>query len=107
MMNVRIRETAGTSWRDPRHPGTRHWRSTSVSYGAGWGLLGFLVVAPFWLLWWMLLLELWLSAECVLITVTGIAVLAVLVLRQARPGDVTLTRLRWGLVMVDLKGGKR
>jgi hypothetical protein len=102
-MTVRIRETAGTSWRDPRQPGTRHWRSTSVSYGAGWGLLGLVFIGPFLVLWWMLLLELWLAAESVLITVTGVAVLAVLVLRQARPRDVRLTWLRFGLVMVDLR----
>jgi hypothetical protein len=106
MMTVRIRETAGTSWRDPRYPGTRHWRSTSVSYGAGWGLTGFLVIGPFLLLWWLLLAELWLTAETVLITVTGVAVLVVLALRQARPGDVRLTRLRFGLFMADLKGGR-
>ena len=103
-MTVRIRETAGTSWRDQRQPSTRHWRSTSVSYGAGWGLLGLAVIAPFWLLWWMLLLEVWLAAEAVLITVSGVAVLVVLALRQARPGDVRLIRLRFGLVMVDLRG---
>ncbi len=106
-MSVRIRETAGTSWRDPRHPGTRHWRSTSVSYGAGWWLLGLgawaFIAAPFLILWWMILAELWLAAESVIFLVTGIAVLAVLALRQARPGDVRLTRLRWGLWMVDLR----
>jgi hypothetical protein len=103
-MTVRIRETAGTSWRDPRYPGTRHWRSTSVSYGAGWGLAGFLVIGPFLALWWLLLAELWLAAESVLITVTGVAVLVALARKEARPGDVTLTRLRFGLAMVDLKG---
>ncbi len=69
--------------------------------------LGACLVLPLLLVWWLILAELWLAAEAVLILVTGSAVLAVLALRKARPRDVTLTRLRFGLFMVDLKGGQR
>lgn len=100
-MTVRIRETAGTSWRDPRYPGTRHWRSTSVSYGAGWYALGWLI--RYGIVWPFLLIWLWLAVECAVILVTGILALAVVAARGARLSDLTLTRLRWGLVMIDLR----
>ena len=97
-MSVRV----GESWQ--ARNGRRRWVSMSLGdllFGLGaWAVL----VLPLLLLWWLLLAELWLAAETVLTTVTGVAVLAVLALRQARPGDVRLTRLRFGLVMVDLKG---
>lgn len=100
-MSIRV----GESWQ--ARNGHRRWVSMSLGdLMLGWGVWAVFVL-PLLALWWLLLLELWLAAETVLVTVTGVAVLAVLVLRQARPGDVRLTRLRWGLVMVDLKGGKR
>ena len=100
-MSIRV----GESW--TARNGHRRWVSVGLGdYLLGLGSLGILglLVFPFLLLWWLLLAELWLAAETVLTTVTGVAVLAVLALRQARPGDVRLTRLRFGLVMVDLKG---
>jgi len=100
-MSIRV----GESWQ--ARNGHRRWISMPLHDVLALGLLGAVFVLPLLLLWWMVVAEAWLAAECVLITVTGVAVLAVLVLRQARPGDVRITRLRSGLFMVDLKGGKR
>ena len=81
-MSIRV----GESWQ--ARNGHRRWMSMSggdLLFGLGvWAV----IVGPFLALWWLFLAELWLAAE-------------------ARPGDVRLTRLRWGLFMVDLKGGKR
>ena len=100
-MSIRV----GESWQ--ARNGHRRWVSMSLhDLLIGWGVWAVFIL-PLLVLWWLILAEVWLAAECVLLVVTGIAVLAVLVLRQARPGDVTLTRLRFGLVMVDLKGGQR
>lgn len=53
---MRFRETWGSSWRDPRVPGTRHWRSHSVYFGwwdafwlLAWWLFLVIIVAPLWL----------------------------------------------------------
>jgi hypothetical protein len=97
-MSVRV----GESWQ--ARNGHRRWVSMSLGDVLALGLLGAWLVLPLLLLWWMLLAELWLAAETVLITVTGLAVLVALVARQAGPGDVTLSRLRFGLWMADLKG---
>ena len=100
-MSIRV----GESWQ--ARNGHRRWMSMSggdLLFGLGvWAV----IVGPFLALWWLFLAELWLAAECAVILFTGILVLAALALRGVRPGDVTLTRLRWGLFMVDLKGGKR
>ena len=97
-MSIRV----GESWQ--ARNGHRRWVSMSLGDVLALGLLGAWLVLPLLLLWWMLLAELWLTAETVLITVTGVAVLVALALRGARPGDVTLSRLRFGLWMADLKG---
>ena len=97
-MSIRV----GESWQ--ARNGHRRWVSMSLGDVLALGLLGAWLVLPLLLLWWMLLAELWLTAETVLITVTGVAVLVALVARQAGPGDVRLTRLRFGLWMADLKG---
>ena len=106
-MSVRVRETCGTSWPDQRHPGTRHWRSTSVSYGLFTWLAGLgawaVIVFPFALLWWLLLAEVWIGAEALLILVTGVLA-AVAVAGDAKLSDVTFTRLRFGLFMVNVRG---
>jgi hypothetical protein len=51
-MSVRFRQAAGTSWQDPRQPGTWHWRSSSVRYGLGTlvarGIFRWLVAYPVW-----------------------------------------------------------
>lgn len=77
-MSIRIRETYGTSWRGTR-PGTRHWRSTSVSFGLGSYLLGYgiwsLFVIPLIVMWWLLLAEVWLVAEVYAAGISGIVVL--------------------------------
>ena len=68
------------------------------------GLLGAPFVLAFIALWWMVAAELWLAAETVVLLVTGIVVIVALARRQAKVSGVTLTRLRFGLVIVDLKG---
>lgn len=67
---MRITDRRGVSWRDPVHPGVRHWRSRSVSYWLPWPLavLGWL----FWLGfgWWLWLgLQLWIYVTCLLAAV--------------------------------------
>lgn len=108
-MSVRVCETYGTSWPDQRHPGTRHWRSTSVSFGGAW-LLGFgfwgLFILPFAVLWWMLLAELWLCAEFLLLAVTGLLAIGALIFREAKPADLTVTWFRWRLFAIGLKGAR-
>lgn len=109
-MSVRVRETYGTSWRDSRRPGTRHWRSTSVSFGLGTYLLGRglwgLFILPFALLWWLLLAELWLSAEFLLLAVSGVLTGYALARRQVRFADVTVTGLRYHLFVIDPDGAQ-
>jgi hypothetical protein len=109
-VSVRIRESYGTSWRDPRTPGTRRWRSTSVSYGFGTWFLGRglwgLFVLPFALLWYLLLAELWLCAEAVLLTVSGVLTGVALARRQIRFADVRVTGLRYGLFVIDPEGAR-
>ena len=97
-MSVRV----GESWQ--ARNGHRRWVSMplhDVLFGLGvWAVF----VLPFLACGGCSWLELWLAAETVLIVVTGVVVLVAVVTRGARPGDVTLTRLRWGLFMVDLRG---
>ena len=63
---MRIRETRGTSWRGSQ-PGTRHWRSESVTYGF-WGGLFILLGLLFWI-------PLWLEIEIYAMAVSGVVVL--------------------------------
>lgn len=106
-MSIRVRETRGTSWRGAE-PGTRHYRSTSVSYGGGTYLAGLgawaFLVLPFMLMWWCLLIELWLCAEVLLLAVTGVPVIAAVTRERGRARDITLTRARWHLYAFGLKG---
>jgi hypothetical protein len=108
-VSVRVRESYGTSWRGPS-PGTRHWRSTSVSYGFGGWFLGYglwsLFIFPFVLCWWMLLMALWIDAEAVLLIVSGVLTGVALARRQIRFADITVTGLRWGLFVIDPDGGR-
>jgi hypothetical protein len=80
----------GESW--TTRNGHRRW--VSVSLGTYlFGSLGFclsrglwgLFVLPFAVAWWCLLIELWLAAEILLLTVSGILVLADLARRVIRP----------------------
>jgi hypothetical protein len=50
--------------------------------------------------------QLWLAAESAVLMVTAVLVIVALASRGARFGDVTLRRLRFGLWMLDLKGGR-
>lgn len=109
-MSIRIRETYGTSWPGTA-PGTRRYRSTSVSFGLGtylaWcsarGMLG-LFTLPFALMWWCLLLELWVFAEFLLFTVTGIAVITAVLRGRGRAVDITFMRAPWHLYVFGLRG---
>lgn len=109
-MSIRVRETYGTSWRGTQ-PGTRHWRSTSVSYGLGTGLLGFgvwsLFILPFILLWWLLLAEVWVCAEMLLLAVTVIIAVIALARREIGFADLMVTPLRYHLFAIGLKGGRQ
>jgi hypothetical protein len=97
-MSVRV----GESWQ--ARNGHRRWISMSLTdYLLGLGAWG-LFVFPFVVLWWLLAAELWLCAEALLIVVTGVLVLALLIMREAKPGDITIERLRWGLFMIGLRG---
>lgn len=105
---MRIRQAHGTSWRDPRQPGTRHWQSTSVSYGfPGWALLIWWPLVPFalmfWAACWLLLAELWLCAEFYVLAVSGVYVLVRIASHHGRAADITLTRLAFGLRAVALR----
>ena len=96
-MSIRV----GESW--TARNGHRRWVSMPLhDLLIGWGVLAVFVL-PFWLLWRLVLLELWLAAECVLLLVTGILAAIALIRREAKPSDVTLSRLRWGLFMVDVR----
>lgn len=99
-MSLVIREGRGTSWRDPSQPGTRHYRSTSVSYRLGFGLLGYgagsLLILPFLLMWWLLLAELWLTVE---VYAVGISAIIVLASWWAQPASQYRARFaRWGWI---------
>ena len=81
--------------------GTYVFGSIAVCFTRGlWGLL----VLPFVIAWWCLLLELWVCAELVLLTVTGLLAVAAVLHREARPGDITLRVIRWHLLVLGLKG---
>ena len=100
-MSIRV----GESWTASN--GHRRWVSMPlhdllIGYGA-WAV----IVLPFLLLWWLVLAELWLAAECALILVTALVVAAALIRHEARLSDITLSRLRFGLRMADLKGRQR
>lgn len=97
-MSVRV----GESWRGRN--GHRYWVSMPLGTwlaGAGcWVVL----VLPLLALWWMLLAELWLAAEALLLTVTGIIVIIAVARREAGAPDITMRRLRWRLYAFGLKG---
>jgi hypothetical protein len=99
-MSIRV----GESWQ--ARNGHRRWVSVPLHDVLALGLLGAVLVLPLLALWWLLLAEAWLAAECAILAVTGAIALAVVAGRGARFGDVTLARLRFGLVMVNLKGGR-
>lgn len=106
-MSIRV----GESW--TTRNGHRRWVSMSLGtylfgslgYVFGRGLRG-LFVLPFVVAWWCLLIELWLAAEILLLTVSGVLVLADLARRVIRPADVTVTPLRWHLLAFDVKGAR-
>jgi len=93
----------GESW--TARNGHRRWVSMPLHDVLALGLLGAWLVLPLWLLWWMLVAEVWLTAECAVLLFTGVLVASALATRGAKWSDVTLSRLRWGLFMVDLRRG--
>jgi hypothetical protein len=90
---MRVRETRGASRRGPE-PGSRQWRTTTVSYKTPGCLL-----LPVWLLLGLL----WVYAEVGLLTVTALAMLIALAMRDVKPADVTIVRVRWGLHAVWMR----
>jgi hypothetical protein len=90
---MRVRETRGMSRRGPE-PGSRQWQSTTVSYKTHGCLL---------LPVWALLAVLWVYAEVGLLTVSALAMLIALALRDVRPADVTVVTVRWGLHAVWMR----
>jgi hypothetical protein len=99
-MSIRV----GEAW--TARNGHRRFVSMPLHDVLALGLLGAIFVVPLWLFWWMIIAELWLAAESAVLTVTGVLVIAALASRGARFGDVTLRRLRFGLWMIDVKGGR-
>jgi hypothetical protein len=87
----------GESW--TARDGRRRW----ISMGIGGGVWT-LFALPFVLCWWLLLAELWVCAEALLLAVTGIVAVVGVARREVGLGDVTLTWLRYGLFIFDVKG---
>ena len=91
----------GESWQ--ARNGHRRWVSMPLhdllALGAAWAVFWL----PLWLLCWLLLAEVWLAAEAVLFLVTGIMAVVALLRHEARWSEVKLTKLRWGLFMVDVR----
>lgn len=97
-MTIRV----GESWQ--ARNGHRRWVSMPLhDLLFAWGAWAVFVL-PFLFLWWLLLAELWLAAEFLLLLVTAILVAGVLATGGAGFGDVKLTRLRFGLWMIDVRG---
>jgi len=92
---------AGESWQ--ARNGHRRWVSLPLHDVLALGLLGAVVFVPLWCLYWMIVAEVWLAAESLVLVVTAVLVLVALVRRQAKVSGVKLTRLRFGLFMVDVR----
>jgi hypothetical protein len=56
---------------------------------------------------WTVQIALWVYAEMLLLIVTGIAVIAAVCRHEGRAADITVTRMRWGLLGFGLKGALR
>ena len=96
-MTIRV----GESWQ--ARNGHRRFVSMPLHDVLALSLLGMLFVLPLWLLWWMIVAEVWLAAESLVLVVTGVLVIVALARRKAKVSGVTLTRLRFGLFMVDVR----
>jgi hypothetical protein len=96
-MSVRVSE----SWT------SRNGRRYTVSTGAGTYLLGLgvqaLIVLPVVAAWLLFLL----TAEVILLAVTGTQLLAAVLRGEARIGDVCWIELPHGLFMIGMKGARR
>ena len=91
---------AGESW--TARNGHRRWISAPLRDVLAVSAVGYVIIAPFWLIWKAVLLEAWLAAELVVFLVTGIAALTAVARGEAPLSSVTLARLRWGLFTVAL-----
>lgn len=96
-MSIRI----GESW--PAGNGHRRWISLGLGDVLALGAAWLIFIGPFWLLWKLILWSLWVDAECAILLFTAALVLAALIRREARPGDITVSWLRWGLFMLDVR----
>ena len=96
-MSIRV----GESW--TARNGHRRYVSMPLHDVLALGFLAAFWVIPLLLLWWMIIAELWLAAESLVLAVTAVLVLVALARRQARVSGVKLTRLRFGLWMIDVR----
>ena len=100
-MSIRV----GEAW--TARNGHRRFVSTSLhDLILLWGLGAWLVL-PLWLLWKLAIWSLWAAVECALLLATAVLAVVAAARHEARWGDVTMTRLGWGLWMIDLKDGQR
>jgi hypothetical protein len=100
-MSIRV----GESWRGRN--GHRYWVSMGLGDVLALGLLSAMFILPLWLLWWAVVIEVWLAAESAVLMVTAVMVIAALArqaFKGAGIGDVTMTRLRFGLWALAVKG---
>jgi hypothetical protein len=99
-MSVRV----GESWTAPNG----HRRQVSMGLGTYLTVFGVrsAFTLPFLLLWWLILAEVWVCAEIALLAVSGVLALTDLARRTVRPGDITVTSLRWNLFVIDMKGAR-
>jgi hypothetical protein len=67
-----------------------------------WGLGAWLVL-PLWFTWKLCTWSLRAAAECALLALTAVLAVIAVARHEARWSDVGLTRLRFGLRMVDVR----
>jgi hypothetical protein len=87
---MRFRETRGSSWRG-RQPGTRQWRSRSVSYG----LFGWLATVLGWVIIWSFIVVPYLALEIGLFVASAILALVLVLMYHRSLADVHLVRWGW------------
>ncbi|HEY2088629.1 MAG TPA: hypothetical protein VGH54_21740 [Mycobacterium sp.] len=105
-MSVRVSESYVTrnGHRRTVSAGLGTWLLAILAYCTARGLIGFFVILPAALMLGCLLAELWVCAAIVLFTVTGAVAVIAVARHEAKAADLTFTRLRWGLVIVGLRG---
>ena len=96
---MRYSESWGKSWRDPRQPGTRHWRGHRVSVGFGWVMLG---EAVKWLVIIPIAFLVWAAFEVCALVCSALVALVAMAMYRLGPDHLRITR--WaGLHFIYLK----